>query len=189
MSIYEMIEQLSIYEIIGQIIGIIAVTVTFISYQMKTDKQVLVAQTAATILMFTHYCLLGAISGLVLNGVCLIRNGAFLLKNRKPFSSPFIPYIFAVIVAATGAVTASSEGFMAIFIVVGLAINTVFLAGNAQALRKSILLTSTLVMIYNIYVFSIGGIINEIIAIISSVIGIIRTVKANSQEITDNNDD
>lgn len=53
---------------------------------------------------------------------------------------------------------------------------------NPQLLRKSVLATSTMVTIYNIFVFSIGGIANEVISIISSIIGIIRYRKATVSE-------
>ena len=56
-----------------------------------------------------------------------------------------------------------------------LAINTVFMAlGVPQWLRKSILLTSMLILIYNILEFSVGGMINEVLAISSVVVGIVR---------------
>ena len=49
---------------------------------------------------------------------------------------------------------------------------------NSQNLKKSIILTCSLLIIYNIFVNSYSGIINESISIVSAVIGIIRYVKA-----------
>ena len=64
---------------------------------------------------------------------------------------------------------------VSLLIIVALAANTVFLSfGNPQLLRKSILATSSLVLLYNIFVFSLGGIANEALAIGSSVVGIFR---------------
>jgi hypothetical protein len=51
---------------------------------------------------------------------------------------------------------------------------------NPQNLRKSILLTSSLIMIYNLFIPSIGGTINEIVAISSAVIGLIRYAKKDT---------
>ena len=53
--------------IIGQIIGVIAVAGTFVSYQTKTQKQLLIVNMIATALFCVHYMLLGASSGMVLN--------------------------------------------------------------------------------------------------------------------------
>ena len=69
----------------------------------------------------------------------------------------------------------SWQGPISLLIIIALIINTFFLSlGNPQKLRYSILFTSTMVIIYNAYVFTIGGLMNETIAIISSIIGIIR---------------
>ena len=69
----------------------------------------------------------------------------------------------------------SWQGIHSLLIIAGLAINAVFVAlGVPQWLRKSILLTSTLVLIYNIIEFSVGGIANEVLAIASAVVGIVR---------------
>ena len=41
-------------------------------------------------------------------------------------------------------------------------------------MRKSILVTSPLVLIYDVFTLSIGGIVYETVAIVSSIIGIVR---------------
>ena len=67
------------------------------------------------------------------------------------------------------------QSWYSLLIIIALMINTLFLAvPSAQTIRKSILLTSTMILIYDVFVLSVGGIINEALAIISSVIGIIR---------------
>ena len=61
-------------------------------------------------------------------------------------------------------------------------INTMYLSVQSpQTIRKSILLTSTMILIYDIFVSSYGGIINEALAITSSIIGIIRMGKAEEK--------
>ena len=67
------------------------------------------------------------------------------------------------------------EGLYSLLSIFGLIINTFFvILGDVQWLRKSILLTSTMVLIYNIIVFSVGGIANETVALISAAVGIVR---------------
>jgi hypothetical protein len=46
--------------------------------------------------------------------------------------------------------------------------------GSAQTLRYSVLCTSSLVLAYNIVVFTVGGVLNEGLAIASSLVGIVR---------------
>lgn len=49
-------------------------------------------------------------------------------------------------------------------------------------MRKSILVTSPLVLVYNIFARSVPGVFNETIALVSSIIGIIRHVKNKRKE-------
>ena len=163
----------SVIEIIGQIIGIIAPILTVISYQMNTKKKVLIALSGATLATCISYLLLGATSGFALNIVCLIRNFSCFFVKEKTKGSYIIAAVFACVMCAFGVF--SWQGPHSLLIIIALVINTVFVAiGVPQWLRISILLTSTLVLIYNIIEFSVGGIANETLAIGSSVVGIIR---------------
>ena len=76
----------------------------------------------------------------------------------------------------------SWQGPVSLLIMLGLAINTIFLSlGKPQVLRYSILLTCSMILIYNVAVFSLGGILNEGFAIVSSVIGILRYRNKNEK--------
>lgn len=165
--------------IIGQIIGVIAVAGTFVSYQTKTQKQLLIVNMIATALFCVHYMLLGASSGMVLNLFAILRNIIYCNRSRKPLDHPSVPYILGFIIMILGAT--SWQGWYSLFIIVGLVINTVAMSfEDNQLIRKSILLTSSLILIYNLFIFSVGGVINETVAITSAVVGILRTRKANS---------
>lgn len=166
--------------VLAQIIGGIAVLLTFISYQVKTQKQILLLQFLATLLMTIQYGLLGATTGMALNIVCLLRNIAFYLKHRKPFSHPAVPYIFSAITVIYGVFT--WQGFHSLLPIIALAINTVMLSLDPQTLRKSILLTSPMILIYNLIVSSFGGALNEAVAVASSIIGLIRFHKKQKEE-------
>lgn len=160
-------------EILGQIIGILATVITALSYQMNTKKSLLLTQSLATALTCISYLFLGASAGFALNIVCLVRNGCFyyLKEGQTPI------YISTAILATAMVVLGafSWQGPISLLMIIALAVNTVFLSlGKPQILRYSILLTSSMILIYNIYVFTIGGMLNESIAIGSSLIGILR---------------
>ena len=162
---------------IGQIFGILATLITALSYQTNTKKSLLLVQSAATLLMALSHLMLGASSGFALNVVCLARNFCYYFQKEGSKPIYISTSIFVVIMAVLGAV--SWQGPISLFMIIGLIINTVFLSlGDAQKLRYSILVTSPMVLIYNVYVFAIGGVLNEILAICSSVIGLMRFRKA-----------
>jgi hypothetical protein len=160
-------------EIVGQALGIIATVLTFVSYQVNSKRGIIIVLTAATVCVCLSYFMLGAIPGAVLNIVCIVRNIFFY------FIKPNTRLYFAVSVLMTATMCTAGilswENISSLLIVTALTVNTVFLAiGRPHWLRCSILFTSTLVLCYNIIVFSIGGMANEIVAISSSVVGIIR---------------
>lgn len=160
-------------EIIGQALSILAPILTVISYQFNSKKGVLITLSGATVATCIAYLLLGATTGFALNVICLLRNLIcfFFVNGKKTVYMTFS--VCALAMCVFGAVT--WQGPVSLLIISGLIINSYFvILGNPQWLRKSILLTSTLVLVYNIIVFSIGGIANEVLAIASSIIGIIR---------------
>ena len=181
---------------IGQAFSILAVIISFISYQMKTSRGILIALTLATLMSCIAYAVLGRDGGLWLNVVCIIRNICYYFKDKKILSSKLVPVVLAVIMGVMGAL--SWEAYYSVFFVVGLVLNTLAMGYfGPQNLRKSILLTSSLILIYNIgpilvpiftgTIFdgtpdvvaqigkiSVGGVINESVSIASSVIGLIR---------------
>lgn len=155
--------------LLGQIFGWAAALLTFLSYQCKEHKKLIIVQTASSVSICISYFMLGAYSGNILNIVCIVRN--LLIYNK--FTSRVWACAFAGIMGLVGFL--SWQGPLSLVIIAGLVINTLFLfSSNVQNLRKSILLTSTLVLLYNVYYNVWGGVINEAIAIISAIIGLIR---------------
>ena len=159
--------------IIGQVLGIAATIITGISYQMNSKRSLLLVQTIATLCTCLAYLFLGAASGFALNIVCIVRNVVFYFQKNTGKAPLLTASLLALCMVVIGAF--SWQGPVSLLIIVALAANTVFLSfGNPQLLRKSILGTSTMVLLYNVFVFSLGGIANEALAIISSIVGIIR---------------
>ena len=80
------------------------------------------------------------------------------------------------------------QAWYSIFVLLGIAINT-FCVGvcNSQNLRKSLLVTCPLVLIYDVFTMALSGIVFEVVGIISALIGIIRySKKEKVQELTTN---
>ncbi len=160
-------------ELAGQLIGIASLILTFLSYQAKGAKRLLVLQTTSTVGFIIHYILIGAISGFALNIVCVVRNIIYCNKDKKRFYNEKYPYILSGIILLLGVM--SWQGAVSLFLIVALALNTVFLSNDdVLLLRKSVIFTSSLIFIYNLLVCSYGGMMNEALAVISSVIALYR---------------
>ena len=171
-------------ELIGQILGIIAVVFSILSYQMNTSRSLLFVQTAASGIFCIHYLMIGAYSGLAINFVAIVRNLVLANKDKKIFSYRAWPWIFAMLMAVMGLVT--SAGWHSLLYAGAVAINTVCLASpSAQFVRKSILVTCPMVLVYNIIEHSVGGCINETMAMLSAVIGIVRYLHEEKKKTSD----
>ena len=160
-------------ELVGQIFGWLAALFTVISYQCKTQKQLLAVQSVATFSVAMGYFFVGAYPGMVLNVMCLLRNMVYSFGDRKPFSHPATPWILTLVMGAAGIL--SWDGPISLLIIIAIMINTLFLSDkNVQNLRRSILLTSTMIIIYNVFCHLWGGVLNEFLAIASSAVGLYR---------------
>lgn len=158
-------------QLVGQIFGFIAVILAFIALQMKTHRQVLVMYTMIGISMCINYFLLGAYPGMALNLFGLVRNWVY----SKPgiFKGKWWPAIMTVIMLGIGLF--SWNGPQSLLVIAGLLINTYALSfEDPQHLRISILISSPMVLAYDILTFSLGGILLEAFSIVSSIIGLVR---------------
>lgn len=169
-----------INEIIGQVLGIIAMLLFALSYQIKNMRALLVVQTGAALSNCISYLLLGATSGFALNIICVTRNIIYYFLGKRPRLTLPISLGLAAAMAVVGAF--SWEGPVSLLIIIPLMVNTVFMSiPDPQLLRKSVIGTSSTILIYNCFVFTVGGIISESLSVISSIVGIIRYRKAPRQ--------
>ena len=169
-----------LFVIIGQIIGIVAMAIFFISYQAKEPKKLLALQCVAISAMCLHYFFIGAMSGFVLNAIGLIRNICYANRDKKFLSGKWLPIFFAVLIGVVGILF--WESYYSVFIIIGLVINTLCLAiPDTQKVRASVLITCPLVFTYDVFVFSIGGMSNEAISFTSAAIGLIRLRKSSGK--------
>ena len=166
---------------IGQAIGIIAMIISFLSYQMAEPKKLIVVQSVSTSMFCIHYLLLGSNIAFIMNLACVVRNICFYYKEKVAFLKKFAPIFFTVFIGLLGFL--AWENIFSILMIIALTINTFCMSlGDNQLLRKSILFTSTLVMIYNLILRSVGGSISEILAITSSAIALVRYRKTKNEK-------
>ena len=171
-----LVDENGIAWIIGQALGIVAIIFGFISYQLKTKRQLLFMQGVVATVFSIHYLLICAYPAMAMNIVSIFRNVAYDYRTERNIKSRLIPIVFVVIQALMCALTWS--GWYSIFVLLGIGINTYCMSfENSQNVRKSILITSPLVLTYDVFAKSLGGTIYESVAVISAFIGILRNIK------------
>ncbi len=164
-------------EVLGQILGFISFGIAFALYQVKDRKHLLIIQTLLVTFMGIHYFCLEAYPAMAMNLFGILRNAIYYRKDI--FKWKYTPIMVSLFMMVIGIFTAS--GIWSILVIIGLTINTYCLSfENTKHFKISILITSPLVLIYNIIVFSLGGILLESISILSSVIFLVRNLKTKS---------
>lgn len=161
-------------EWIGYGFGALAMLTGFLTLQIKDAKKMLLWYVALCALFGLHYWCLGATAGFVMNMVGAVRNLFYYFGNDYKFlQKKFVPIGFTVLVGVLGFI--SRESVYAYLMIAGLVINSFCLSfKNTQNIRKSILVTSPMVLAYAALSGSIFGVIYESIAILSAVLGIVR---------------
>ena len=175
-----MFENLDLAMLIGQALGVVAVILGFITYQMRSQKALLVVNMITCAVFCAHYLLIGAISGFALNAVGFVRNIVYTNRDKKIFASPVWPYVFGVIMLIAGILT--WQDWRSVLAVCALVINSLALSlKNPQHIRYSLLITCPLVLIYDLLLHSYGGMVYEGMSIVSSLIGIYRFRKTGKE--------
>jgi hypothetical protein len=173
-------ETKEIFFIIGQVLGFVAVALAILSYQMKTQRRLLLLKLGNAVVNAVHYLFIGAISGMALNLVSPVKYLVYLRRNTKGSNDKVIPILFTLITAAVGIITWTE--WYSVFVFSGMVIHAFCMSfSDPQKVRISLLITSPLVIVYNVFVLSISGVVYESVAIASALIGIIRYRKARRQ--------
>ena len=158
--------------IIAQIIGIIAFLLSLIAYHREKKEKILGNMILSNLLNLIHYLLLGAYSGCITKIIAICRDYFIILKSKKHFlfSNIFLS-IFILLYIVTGILTYNS-----IWSVLPLLAAIIYIIpvwnGDELTIKRAAFGCYFLWLIYNIFVFSIAGIISNVISIISTFIAI-----------------
>ena len=165
-----------VFYIIGQVLGILAVITGFISYQMKTQRGIIVLQLTTALIFTLHYVFIGAPTAIALNFLGAVSCVFYYFRDKRGGKSIIEPIVFAVLIIISSILT--WEGWYSALIMIALVFNTVSLTfSNPQATRAVMFIKSPLCLIYNAIVLSGGGVIYECAVLISAIIGIIKNRK------------
>ena len=89
--------------------------------------------------------------------------------------------LYAAIMGGVGILTWNA--WYSVFVLLGQVINTLYMSCNdPQKVRKSVLVTCPMVLTYDVFVWSFGGVIYESVVIVSALIGIFRNRNTTKEE-------
>ena len=171
----------TIFYYIGQALGIIAVVLGFISFQMKTPKGILAFQITIAFIFAAHYLFIGAPGAAALNLLAAVNNILYFFRAKRGGKGWFEPIFYVVMVTVTTILT--WEAWYSVILMLGLYGTAVGLSlSDPQNTRKVMLVKAPLCLIYNLFVLSIGGVVYEAAVLASAIIGLIKYRKTKGNE-------
>ena len=170
-------------EIFAQILSVIGMAVNIISFQQKSQKGVIICQFFGGTLFAISYFFLGAYTGALLNGIVVVRAIIFYLKDKTHATLPVWFFSFVAVYIACYALSftvfqkapTTTNFIVEILPVIGMTAHSyAYMRDTSAMYRRMSFIASPAWLVYNIVNFSIGGIVCEIISLVSIVIGLIR---------------
>lgn len=170
-------------ELIAQIIGLGGMAFNILSYQGKTKHAVILMQLIGTFLFTINFAMLGATIGALMNGIGFVR--AIIYINKDRFHTDRIGWtigfiaVFVLMYPVTFLVFDKEPTAMNLILealpVIGMCAGTVgYSMKEARHVRRLGLIGSPCWLVYNCFNGAIGGILCEVISLISIIVGMLR---------------
>lgn len=164
--------------IVSQVIGLAAVGLYLLSYQLKKRKQIVWTTCISNALYVTQYLLLGAFSGAVMDFLSAVSSFLAAKKNDPPFRRhrKWLATANILVIAAVGLASAILQrDAIELLPIAGALFQTGGLwFDNEQTIRKFGLLSAPFWLVYNYISQAYGAALGSVIAIISIVVAMIR---------------
>ena len=169
-------------QIAAQIIGYLAVAENLLIYISNRRDRILLFKALSDALWLLNYLLMGGLTGAALNGVALLREGVFSLRDRYRWAgAKWIPALFLLLTWISPVlewIRAGGFTFLPLLPAFGSMIFVIgFYARKTMVTKVSSLFGNALWMTYAILLTNWAGMVGNILMLISAVIGIIREHK------------
>ena len=159
--------------IAAQIVGIFGIVLSLLSFQLKQRKYIMLFQMTASLMFSAQLFMVGAITGGCLDMISFVRTLIFANNSKKWASSPLWLVGFICVMIATGIMT--WENAWSLLPILGAVLSTVALwMKEEKYIRLISLFVGPCWPIYNLVNGAYTGAANEVLAMTSIVIGMIR---------------
>ena len=170
-------------EIAAQVISILGMSMNVLSYQQKNKKTVIAFQFFGGAFFAISFFMLGAIVGSIMNIIAVIRAIVYMNKEKLHTDRIEWVYAFCAIFFISYALTFTVIGkepsaknlILEMLPIIGMIATTIsFRLEGAKEVRRLGLISAPAWLTYNIFCFSLGGILCEIFGMVSIFVGMAR---------------
>ena len=157
----------------AQIVGLIGIACSLLSFQQKKRNNVMLFQMSASALFCIQLFMVGAITGGCIDSISFVRTAVFSQNQKKWASSPLWLWGFKAAMIITGILT--WQNIFSILPIIGSVLSTLALwMKKAKHIRIISLFVGPCWLIYNLIHGAYTGALNELLAMTSIIIGICR---------------
>ncbi len=164
--------------IISQIIGLAAVGLYLLSYQLKKRSHIVWVTCISNALYVLQYILLGAFSGAIMDFMSTVSSFFAAKKNDKPFVKYKKPLtvVNMLAIALVGLISAFiQKDWLELLPIAGALLQTGGLwCNNEQTIRKFGLASAPFWLVYNFISQAYGASLGSLLAIVSIITAMIR---------------
>lgn len=166
----------------GQILGFVLIVIGFFVYFGKTRRQILTAKLTTDVICVFQQAMIGALTGSLLNGIAVFREIVFYNRLDKKWAAHrFWLYFFLLLMGLAPVLT--WEGWISLFPAIGSICAVIaFYMENPTHIRIAGLGTTILWLLYSVFTYNVGGIIQNIINIISIFVALARDYNATRRK-------
>ena len=160
-------------KIAAQVVGLIGSVCSLLSFQQKERKQVMLFQMTASALFCIQLFMVGAITGGCLDSISFVRTVIFSQNDKKWASAPVWLGVFIFAMIGSGILT-WQDGW-SLLPIIGSVLSTIALwMKKPKHIRGFSLFVGPCWLVYNLIHGAYTGALNELLAIGSIIIGILR---------------
>lgn len=143
----------------------------FLLYQQKNRKNILLCKLSADILWIAHYYCIGAVAGIIPNLTGVLRELVFINRKAKKWANSPLWVVFFILLNFILGIILSFKNWFDIIPIAASSLVTIALWLDNPNLTKTLSApVSASFLIYDIFVSSHMGVINESISLISIMI-------------------
>ena len=161
------------YNFIAQLIGYVGLLSSFIAFQCKKHRNLMIFKTGNEVLFAIQYLMLASYTGMAMNTISSVRNIIFAYLVSKNKST--LPYqiVFSILFVVFGILTWNN--IISLAVIIAKIITTVIYGiKNTKVARFATIPVSSFWLIYNINCSSQAGILCEVFSLVSIFTAIIR---------------
>lgn len=162
---------------ITNILGIGAMVSLFLIYQQKNRKNILLCKLSADIFWILHYFTLGAVAGMIPNFVGIFRELVFVNRKSKKWANTPLWVALFIAVNFTLGILSYDEWYDIVPIIASAFVTVSLWIDNPRLMKLISIPVSIAFFVYDVFVLSYVGMLNESIAIVSIIIYFIKNFR------------